>query len=162
MEPTVNPLVEIHAMLATLDKRLSVLEAGPDLPKRRAKTVEEVALVCAKVGLTDQDAQWFWAKMEGSGWRNNGKPVRNWTMVVTSWKLAHIFPSQKQTNGHSIHSLKAVLIAKEQVLADLRRRYASDTANGRIWNDEAARQKARQLVVEIKQLTQQIANTTTT
>lgn len=73
--------------------------AGPVGPKestrRRAESLEEVRLVCAKTGLPDSDAEWFWNKMLGCGWKNGGNPINSWPHVITSWKLQGYFPSQK-------------------------------------------------------------------
>lgn len=79
---------------------------GSDSPKEKEKrkekrkaTLEEVKLCCAKTGLPDSDAEWFWNKCEGNGWTNGGKPIVSWTHVIGSWKAAGYFPSQKNLFG---------------------------------------------------------------
>lgn len=65
----------------------------------KASSIDEVKLFCAEAGISDQDATWFWQKMEGNGWKNGGKQMKNWHMVLTSWRTAGYLPSQKQ-NGN--------------------------------------------------------------
>lgn len=55
----------------------------------------EVKLHCAKLGLPENDAEWFYHKCEGNGWTNNGKPIRGWASTISAWKVAGYMPSQK-------------------------------------------------------------------
>ena len=67
-------------------------------PRAKARTQQEVeAFIAAnpKLGLTRDDAEWFWCKNEGCGWKVNGKAINNWQMVVRAWAGQRIFPSQK-------------------------------------------------------------------
>lgn len=58
-------------------------------------TVEEVKLYCAKSGIPESDAVWFFNKCEGNGWTNGGKKIKRWGPTLTSWKAAGYLPSQK-------------------------------------------------------------------
>lgn len=64
------------------------------LAKRRPG-MEEVKLFCAKAGIPDSDAEWFFYKCEGNGWTNGGQPIKRWGPTLTSWKTAGYLPSQK-------------------------------------------------------------------
>lgn len=77
-----------------------------DLPSRQKSrgTLEEVIEFCSNQELTKEDAEWFFNKMQGCGWKNNGKSIVDWRSTVRAWKGLHtIFPSHKQpkagTNG---------------------------------------------------------------
>ena len=58
-------------------------------------TLNEVKLFCAKSGLPESDAIWFWNKCEGNGWTNGGKPIKSWPHTIASWKAGNYLPSQK-------------------------------------------------------------------
>lgn len=70
-------------------------------------SLEEVKLCCAKTGLPESDAIWFWNKCEGNGWTNNGKPIKRWPNVIASWKAAGWMASQR--NNNPSHSRPVVL-----------------------------------------------------
>lgn len=74
-----------------------------DKPK---PTVEEIKAHCVKLGLPESDGEWFFHKCEGSGWTNNGKPIRSWAGTISAWKLANYMPSQKQKHGHRLNHSK--------------------------------------------------------
>jgi hypothetical protein len=61
----------------------------------RRPGLDEVKLTCAKCGLPDSDAEWFWNKCEGNGWTNGGKPIRSYSHTIAAWKAAGYMPSQK-------------------------------------------------------------------
>lgn len=58
-------------------------------------TIEETKLYCAKAGISEPDAEWFWNKCEGNGWTNGGQKIKSWRHTLTSWKTAGYLPSQK-------------------------------------------------------------------
>lgn len=69
---------------------------SPSNNNKEAKpSLEEVKLCCAKAGLPESDAVWFWNKCEGNGWTNGGKKIKSWPHVIGSWKAAGYMPSQK-------------------------------------------------------------------
>jgi hypothetical protein len=59
-------------------------------------SLDEVKLCCAKTGLRETDAVWFWNKCEGNGWTNGGKPIKSWQHTIAAWKAADYMPSQKK------------------------------------------------------------------
>ena len=63
--------------------------------RKRKATIEEVKLHCAKIGLPESDAIWFFNKCEGNGWTNGGRPIVSWANTITSWKAGEYMPSQK-------------------------------------------------------------------
>lgn len=71
-------------------------------PKPATATKEEVKAFFLELQLSDADAEWFFEKNVGSGWTNNGKPIRDWKATVRSWRAAKYLPSQKanQNNGN--------------------------------------------------------------
>lgn len=87
-------------------------------------TLEEVRLYCAKSGIVESDADWFYFKCEGNGWTNNGKPIRKWGATLISWKNGKYLPSQKQSvNGSGNHP--ANLILKQKALDRVEERLKS-------------------------------------
>ncbi len=67
---------------------------------RKATSLEELKLCCAKTGVAESDALYLWNKWEANGWTNSGKPIRSWQHTIASWKAAGYLPSQK--NGGKI------------------------------------------------------------
>lgn len=62
----------------------------------RNTSIEQV-IAFARGELIEQiDAEWFYWKCEGNGWKNNGKPILDWKATIRSWKRAGYLPSQKQ------------------------------------------------------------------
>jgi hypothetical protein len=74
---------------------LEVKPAVVEKVKKSKATLEEVKLCCAKAGLPESDAEWFWNKCEANGWTNGGKPILSWPHTIASWKSAGYMPSQK-------------------------------------------------------------------
>lgn len=60
-------------------------------------TLEEVKLYCSNHSIVSSDAEWFFYKCEGCGWKNGGKPIVSWQMTLRSWKTAGYLPSQKNS-----------------------------------------------------------------
>lgn len=91
------------------------------IDKRNKGTLEEVQKKVESVGLPLSDAEWFWNKCEGNGWTNNGEKIKSWSHVVTAWKTAGYFPSQKQnsftlpttSNGASHSQTDKIILGKE-------------------------------------------------
>lgn len=59
-------------------------------------TREEIAEYAISRELTPNDAEWLWEKWEGNGFKNGGKPIKNWKATINQWQAqSDIFPSQK-------------------------------------------------------------------
>lgn len=71
------------------------IKAAADRPVKQKATLEEVAAFCASIELPATDAEWFFSKCEGNGWKNNGKAILNWQQTIRSWKLSKYLPSLK-------------------------------------------------------------------
>ena len=95
------------AVVSSCDKKLAQLgqaeaeaeaEADKDIKTGRfaPPTLEAVKLYCAKAGISEQDATWFWFKMESQDWMNGKKKVKKYGMTLMAWKNAGYLPSQKQ------------------------------------------------------------------
>ncbi len=110
--------MEVRSLMADIEHASRLV--GKTLPgfedidiKPRKKFIkpelEEVKLFCAKAGV--RDAEWFWSKMEGCGWKNGKNPVVDWQRTLVAWKLAGYLPSQKTVNalGHQVQKQKTIL-----------------------------------------------------
>lgn len=78
------------------------LSAEPKTSTRTNKargTQAEVVALCAELGLSDDDGEWFFLKAEGCGWKNGGKSIVDWRATVRAWQKAGHFPSQKQAKN---------------------------------------------------------------
>lgn len=66
-------------------------------PKRFCKpTYGEVIEFWGKLHHPASDADWFFEKCQGNGWKNNGKAIVDWQATMRAWWLAGVFPSQKK------------------------------------------------------------------
>jgi len=86
-----------------------------ELKKCVSASLDEVKLVCAKSGLPELDAIWFWNKCEANGWTNAGKPIKSWPHTIASWKAAGYLPSQKPSsqNGYEFKPSQKTLLENE-------------------------------------------------
>jgi hypothetical protein len=123
-------------------------------------SMEQVKLYCSKAGISMADAEWFYHKCEGNGWKNGGRPIKSWEHTLVAWKTAKYLPSQK--NGAPKHpagvsdNMNAVIKNQEYKrvcdrIAKIRENAAQD-AMGRIYTPaektELATLKNRQEVLK--------------
>jgi hypothetical protein len=69
-------------------------------PKPKPSDKTECDDFLKSTGLYPRDSEWFWHKMEGNGWTNGGKKVKDWKATVRSWKAAGYFPSIKSPTDY--------------------------------------------------------------
>jgi hypothetical protein len=69
--------------------------------KGRATLDEVVRFCCTEISppLSQADAEWFFHKCEGCGWKNNGRAILDWKATIRAWNTIKIFPSQKQSSS---------------------------------------------------------------
>lgn len=120
-----------------LNQEASLPGLEPPSKSKARGTWDEVAKFFRdQAGLPQSDAEWFFNKCEGCGWKNAGKPILNWEATVRAWKLARIFPSQKFTpaigtagrpDGVLTHADKMILLREletaEKKVAAIRSSY---------------------------------------
>lgn len=140
-----------------------------DLTKSRRPSLEEVRLFCAKSGLPESDADWFFHKCEGNGWTNGGKAIKRWGSTISAWKAVGYMPSQKvqpmlsASGGQpmkplSLFEMKTILQAKEVKANDLKAKFSSEAALGVSWSNQEKRAEWVALRKEIKELNERIAS----
>ena len=78
------------------EEQAFALSASPQKPlKQRQGTYEEVKALCKTIGLTEDDATYFFENKEANDWTQGNKPLKDWRAAVRSWKAGKYFPSQK-------------------------------------------------------------------
>ena len=60
--------------------------------KAKARTAEEVEKYAISIGCSPGQGDAFFWKMEGCGWINGGKPVKNWQATITAWHKQGYMP----------------------------------------------------------------------
>lgn len=91
------------ALAAIIDVTVCLNEELPGMPESERDTrfkkpsLEEVITYCKTRRITVNDAEWFYDKCVGCGWKNNGKPIVDWQATIRSWYKAGYLPSQKTT-----------------------------------------------------------------
>lgn len=58
-------------------------------------SLDEIKAFCASENIPASDAEWFFNKCVGNGWKNNGSAIKDWRATLRAWKAAHYLPSQK-------------------------------------------------------------------
>ncbi|MDZ4287380.1 MAG: hypothetical protein U0984_05450 [Prosthecobacter sp.] len=76
------------------------IEAKLDTKAKTRGTRDEVIAYAVELGLPASDGEWFWAKCEGSGWRNDGHAIKDWQATMRAWKLAGYMTSQRSRKPH--------------------------------------------------------------
>jgi hypothetical protein len=84
---------------------------------RRACSFQEVEEFCSSLELPNNDANWFWHKCQENGWKNAGRPIRDWKLTIRAWKAGGYMPSQK--NGKNNHSPPLTDREKDQLKTGL-------------------------------------------
>jgi uncharacterized small protein (DUF1192 family) len=83
-------------------------ESEGRLPK--PKDQAEVVAYCESIGLPAKDANYFWNKWIGDGFKNAGRPMRDWQAVIRSWRDAGHLPSQKNEAKHQQNSQRQMSV----------------------------------------------------
>jgi hypothetical protein len=99
-----NDSISIGYVKATDSTKDMDKDKDKDSKSNRRATLEEVKLYCAKAGVPETDAIWFWNKCEANGWTNGGRPIQSWMHTIAAWKAAGYLPSQKNENNKGNHS----------------------------------------------------------
>lgn len=76
---------------------------------------DSVVAFCLSKGICEADADYFWQKWLGNGFKNAGAAMRDWQSVILSWRSAGHLPSQKSNNNGQLR-----LAAKRQEGTSLR------------------------------------------
>ena len=86
----------------------SVLELNDEVRKKHRQgavngtkpTQPEIeTFFTSSLSLPKTDGEWFFNSMEACGWSRGKAPLKNWHAHARAWKLAAIFPSQKQQSS---------------------------------------------------------------
>lgn len=84
--------------LSTPPEELPLAAKVNEKKKARGEQIDIVDY-CNEIGLSDDDAEWFWLKMNENDWTvgagKQKQQVKDWRARVRQWKLMNIFPSQK-------------------------------------------------------------------
>lgn len=91
------------------------------------QTPQEVADYCRaeKVGLTEEEAKRFFTIMEAQGWKHrNGKPIRDWRMLVATWAKSGGNAGKQvtaQQYGQRDYTEEELLAVSDDLIAEARR-----------------------------------------
>ena len=117
-----------------------VLAPSAEKTKAKASSPEEVELFCLSIGCTPgQGLALFW-KMEGNGWSNGGRPVKNWQATARAWKVAGYLPVPLQANG-----------AESTYIPQEAREFTQDDMIHSLGGDEECIERARRLRAKFAQ-----------
>jgi hypothetical protein len=71
-------------------------EAEADTKKNKKPSFDDTFDFCNKIGLTRTDAEYMHDKWLETGFKNNGKPIKDWQAQIRNWKRMSYLPSTKQ------------------------------------------------------------------
>tara|TARA_R110002126_G_C10418247_1_gene497160 strand:- start:395 stop:1099 length:705 start_codon:yes stop_codon:yes gene_type:complete len=71
-------------------------EAEVDTKKNKKPSYDDTFDFCNKIGLTRTDAEYMQDKWLETGFKNNGKPIKDWQAQIRNWKRMSYLPSTKQ------------------------------------------------------------------
>jgi hypothetical protein len=71
-------------------------EAEADIKKNKKPSFDDTFDFCNKIGLTRTDAEYMQDKWLETGFKNNGKPIKDWQAQIRNWKRMSYLPSTKQ------------------------------------------------------------------
>ena len=114
-----------------LTDKLEELPGMPDKPERyqNTGTLEEIKAFCTEQKIPESDAQWFYFKMIGNGWKVGGVRLKCWRSVVRCWNKGGFFPSQRPLpngngNGRAAACVQTLADKElDKVLRDVKRNY---------------------------------------
>lgn len=86
VQPNVNQLVEPKANSSSSISSSTSKSKG---------TLSELQEFSVSIGLPSSDGDFMFHKWEESGWKNSGKPVKDWKAGILKWKSQGWLPSQK-------------------------------------------------------------------
>ena len=79
-------------------------EAEVDTKKNKKPSYDDTFEFCKKIGLAKIDAEYMQDKWLETGFKNNGKPIKDWQAQIRNWKRMNYLPSTKQKPAmRSIH-----------------------------------------------------------
>lgn len=91
------------------------------------QTPQEVADYCReeRLGLTEEEAKRFFTIMEGQRWKHrNGKPIRDWRMLVATWAKSSTNAGKQvtaQQYGQRDYTEEELLAVSDDLIAEARR-----------------------------------------
>lgn len=91
------------------------------------QTPQEVADYCReeRLGLTEEEAKRFFTIMEAQGWKHrNGKPIRDWRMLVATWAKSSGNAGKQvtaQQYGQRDYTEEELLAVSDDLIAEARR-----------------------------------------
>ena len=91
------------------------------------QTPQEVADYCReeRLGLTEEEAKRFFTIMEAQGWKHrNGKPIRDWRMLVATWAKSGGNAGKQvtaQQYGQRDYTEEELLAVSDDLIAEARR-----------------------------------------
>lgn len=92
------------------------------------QTHQEVADYCReeRLGLTEEETKRFFTIMEAQGWKHrNGKPIRDWRMLVATWAKSSGSAGKQvtaQQYGQRDYSEEELLAVSEDLIAEARKK----------------------------------------
>lgn len=118
-------------------------------------TYNQVQLEAQKIGLPQDEAELFYAHFQSNGWKVGRVQMKSWTDALNVWRIRW----KKSTAGQvkSVWEMHRIIEAKQKIADGLKRKYSFETANGRKWQDDGKRREYADLLLELNEMTRQLA-----
>ena len=127
--------------------------------KFKPPTLESVKQEALKMELPEIEAEKFFSYFSSNGWYVGKVRMKSWTWALNNWRLRIIQtqPKEQAVKKRTVYELTHIIEAKRMLSDELKRRFSSETANGRKWTNESARQEFVVHMGELRKLTKQLA-----
>lgn len=95
-------------------------------------SLAEVVLFASTIGVCEKDAEYFWLKLEGTGWIIGKTPIKNWRATLDNWKRQGWLPSLRAAKEK-----QPSVAAVNRVVQEYRNRFVglNQTARVERWNE---------------------------
>lgn len=94
-------LLEIENAFIALQLELVAIDSQPTISGKARGSLQEIKTFFSELKLPDNDAEYFFHKCEGNGWRVANHPIKDWRSTVRAWVKMQIFPSQKANSENN-------------------------------------------------------------
>jgi hypothetical protein len=104
---TLPSITNVTPASASASASASVPTAGIGhgrVERGRPASEQDVTDYCATLNLPRSDGEYVWAKWNGNGFTNDGRPMKDWQAVIRSHAKAGYLPSQKQKEANKSHA----------------------------------------------------------
>ncbi len=72
--------------------------------KAKPSNPQEMETFSVSIGCSPGQGETLFLKLDSIGWKNNGRPIKNWQSLVRTWHRCGYMPIMvnRESNGHTV------------------------------------------------------------